>query len=88
MIPIILINLLFCHLSSVHPSNQSVTVFKRKVITKTHTEIEKSHMIAIGILLTLIIPMAVVGRYLYKKKRAREAKAMRIQLRDEFLEEG
>lgn len=71
----------------VPPANESSTSIVTPYVVTKYSK-NSSHLIAIGVLLALVLPLIVVGRYLYKKRRQREAKAMRIQLRDEFLEEG
>ena len=71
----------------VPPANDSTSIIVTPYVVTKYNK-NSSHLIVIGVLLALVIPLLAVGRYLYKKRRQREAKAMRIQLRDEFLEEG
>ncbi|KAK3739825.1 hypothetical protein QZH41_009076, partial [Actinostola sp. cb2023] len=66
-------------------SNKTLANVTIHIVTHEHTN---HHLVVFGVLLALVLTMLGGGRYLYKKRRAREAMAMRIQLRDEFIEEG
>ncbi|XP_032222466.1 uncharacterized protein LOC5521403 isoform X2 [Nematostella vectensis] len=46
------------------------------------------YLLVIGVLLLVIVPTVGGGKYIHKRRRAREASAIRRQLRDEMIEEG